>query len=367
MLGCRVGDPAREEETMTPRGNEFAASLLDRSGSAYAALAARRLLEDHPDIAGRYGAQAPSQWRVHLTQRVSELAAALELEAPALFANAVRWSQETFAARQLPAQDLRASLVALRSVLAAELPESAVTEIDSCFAPAIEALDEPASAPAGLDPNLPLQRLGLSYIEACLDGEPARATRLILDAIDQGHSIADVCLDVLAPALTEVGRLWHAGRLGVHEEHTVTAATHRTLGMLAETGPRAARNGRTVICATVQGNAHDTAIRIISLLFEIDGWRTICLGTELPPEDLARSVRDFDAHLAVLSATLIAQLRALRRSIDAVRELSPRTRIVVGGQAFVAAPEVARTVGADALSTNAREVVRVGAQLVGLS
>jgi methanogenic corrinoid protein MtbC1 len=342
-------------------------SLLDRGGPAYAGVAARRLLEEHPDIAARYGAQAPVQWRVHMTQRVNELAAAIELDAPAIFADAVRWSQVTFAARDLPQQDLRASLDVLHTVLATELPEGTAKGIDSVFSGAIRALGEPIPAPPGLDPGVPSERLALNYIKACLDGESSHATKLILDTIEQGRSIADVCIDVLAPALTEVGRLWHAGRLGIHEEHTVTATTHRILGLLAETAPRAARNGKSVVCANVQGNAHDTAIRIISLLFEMEGWKSISLGTELPPEDLARSVRDHDADLAILSAALTPQLRALRRSVDAVRGLSPRTRILVGGQALAVAPEVARAIGADALSINAREVVRVGGQLVGLN
>lgn len=347
--------------------HEFVASLLDRSAAAYANLAAQRLLGSHPDIARRYGAQAQAQWRFNLTQRVQELAAAVDLQTPALFAEAVRWSCESFAARGLPAQDLRVSLNSLRDVLRDELPEDTAMLIEAIMTPAFGALDAPPSTPHKLDPEQPLQRLGLNYIEACLDGESTRAVRMILDAIDEGLTIPGACLDVLAPALAEVGRLWHAGRLGIHEEHAVTETTQRILGLLAGSAASAPRNGKTVIGATVQGNAHDTAIRIITLLFEIEGWKSVSLGTELPPEDLASSVRDFEADLTVMSATLIPQLRAMRRSIEAVRSISPETRILVGGQAFAAAPELARIMGADALSSNARDVVGVGAKLVGLN
>lgn len=347
--------------------HEFVASLLDRSASAYANLAARRLLGSDPDIAGRYGAQALAQWRFNLAQRVQELAAAIELQAPALFGEATRWSLETFAARDLPVQDVRASIDSLRDVLRAELPQETTSLIEDSFASAFRALDTPLSAPPGLDPRQPLHRLGLSYIEACLDGESARATRIILDAIDKGLSIPDACLDVLAPSMAEVGRLWHAGGLGIHEEHAVTETTQRILGLLSTTAARTPRNGKTVIGATVQGNAHDMPVRIITLLFEYDGWKSVSLGTELPPEDIANSVRDFGAHLAVMSATLLPHLRSMQRSIEAVRSVSPETRILVGGQAFTAAPELASIMGADALSSNARDVVSIGAKLVGLN
>src|SRR5512132_524406 len=120
--------------------HEFVASLLDRSAAAYANLAAQRLLGSHPDIAGRYGAQALAQWRFNLTQRVQDLAAAIELQTPALFGEATRWSQETFAARELPVQDVRASIDSLHDVLVAELPEETTSLIDASFTSAFRAL-----------------------------------------------------------------------------------------------------------------------------------------------------------------------------------------------------------------------------------
>ena len=116
--------------------HEFVASLLDRSAAAYANLAAQRLLGGHPEIAQRYGAQAQAQWRFNLTQRVNEFAAAVELETPALFAEGVRWSRETFVARNLPGEDLRASLDALREVLLTELPDDCTALIEATMTPA---------------------------------------------------------------------------------------------------------------------------------------------------------------------------------------------------------------------------------------
>lgn len=346
--------------------HEFIANLLDASAPAYANLAAQRLLARNPDVGRRYGAQAPSQWRSNLTQRVLDLAAAVELQSPALFGESMRWSRDLFTSRDLPADDLRASLNALSEVLLEELPEDAGPEIANTITVGARALDAPAVPPQRLDPQQPHHRLGLDYLDACMQGETTRATDMILAAVRNGMSIAEVCFDVLAPSLAEVGQLWHAGRVGVHEEHTVTAATQRLLGMLAGSATLHPRNGRTVVGATVQGNAHDTAIRMIMMLFEVEGWKAVGLGGELPPEDVAYAVRDVDAHLVVMSAMLVTQLRAMRRTIAAVRSMSPETRILVGGRAFAAAPEVARTIGADAISQDARDVTTLGAQLVGL-
>ncbi len=346
--------------------HEFIANLLDASAQAYANLAAQRLLSGNPQMAARYGTQSQSQWRFNLTQRVLDLAAAVELRSPALFGESVRWSHELFTARDLPAADLRASLESMREVLLEELPGDVLQEIEGVITAGFRVLDAPKAPPKGMDPHNARHQLGLNYIEECMQGEAARATDMILSAVANGMSIADVCFDVLAPSLAEVGRLWHAGRLGIHEEHAITAATQRLLGVLATSAASQRRNGKTVVGATVQGNAHDTVIRMVMMLFEAEGWKTVGLGGELPPEDIANSVRDLDADLIVMSATLIPHLRAMRRTIAAVRSVSPQTRILVGGQAFAADPEVARTIGADALVQNGRDVTGIAAQLLAL-
>ena len=57
------------------------ASLLDRSASAYAGLAAARLLQRYPDLAQQYGSGALSAWKAHLLARTQELAVAVEFSA----------------------------------------------------------------------------------------------------------------------------------------------------------------------------------------------------------------------------------------------------------------------------------------------
>jgi methanogenic corrinoid protein MtbC1 len=343
----------------------FSSSLLDQSAAGYAALAADRLFEKLPTLEARYGASSRSEWRASLGQRIHELAIAVEFQAPALFADVVHWARESFVARELPDTDLEAGLVCLRAVLHEELPANVGLEVAACLEPALAVFSTPRGASRPLDPRAPWYRLILSYIEACVSGDARGATQMILDAVGGGLGSREACLEVLVPAQTEVGRLWHAGKLSIHEEHCVTATTRTVLSLLAERTPPGAALGKTVVGATVQGNAHELAVRVVTFLFEAHGWRAIALESELPPEEVARSMRDFDADLAALSAAMIVQLPALRDSVHAIRELSPRTKIVVGGQAFAAAPDVWRRVGADALSQRAEDVVRTGAQLVG--
>jgi len=124
---------------------------------------------------------------------------------------------------------------------------------------------------------------------------------VILHAVDAGLDVREAYLEVLAPALVETGRLWHADKLGVHEEHFVTATTERVMTLLVQRARPAAGNGKTAIGAAIQGNAHELGIRTLMDFFGLAGWRAICLGSSLPAADLARAVHDFHGDLLVLS------------------------------------------------------------------
>jgi len=61
---------------------------------------------------------------------------------------------------------------------------------------------------------------------------------------------------------------------------------------------------------------------------------------------------------------MTSQLKYVRGTIEAVRREVPRIKILVGGLAFAAAPDIWRTVGADDHARRADAAVAAGARLV---
>ncbi|MEJ2514630.1 MAG: cobalamin-dependent protein [Gammaproteobacteria bacterium] len=344
----------------------FTAELLEVSAAGYASLAARRLLEQHPEVAERFGPDALSAWKSALAQRVVELAAALKLGAPRVFAGRVLWTESAFRAREIPVEDLQASLEALAAVLQEELPEASRKPVGQTLALALEALE--GSGPRSemvLDPGTPTGQLALKYITAVLEGDSRAGIDLVLGQLDHGLSVESAYVDVLMPAQRELGRLWHAGELGIAEEHLVTHTTQRLMSLLAHRAPRAEANGYTAVCASVLGNAHDIGIRVIADFLEIAGWRSIYLGADVPASELSAAVQYFEGDLLVLSAALPTQLEHVGAATASVRRLENRdVKVMVGGLAFGDQPELWKTLGADGYAESASEAVDLAASLV---
>ena len=352
---------------MTSEPARFASSLIEAGAAGYSAAAAERLVDGHPETAERFGAGAFGAWKDHLGQRLRELATALVAGEPDLFTAEVSWSRSAFEGRDVPLEDLRASLECLKEVLAEELPPAAGDEPGRYLELALQALDSETAGPeSGIAGDTPVGRLALEYLEATLSGDRRRAVEAVLSAVDDGLPVT-AAYDALMSAQREVGDMWHAGDLVVVQEHFTTATTQSLMTLLAErAGAAATPNGKTVMVGSAPGDGHYLAARLLANLFEQDGWRTIHLAGGVPPGELALGVETFDVDLLVLSLTVTTHLKATIEAVKQARSLRPDVKVLVGGRVLVRSPGICDRIGADACASAAEEALELGARLVGL-
>jgi len=345
----------------------FAGELLERGASGYAGFAASLLLERVPDLGDRPDALAA--WRSHLTQRVLELATAVLIGEERLFTGRISWSRKAFTARGERESDLRDSLQALRDVLVERLPRMAgdlpVAYLDAALA--VLAAPPPPPEPSALDPARPTDRIALVYLNKILEGNIVDAIETVLAAALGPLGPQAAYSDVLLPAQREIGRLWHAGEVSVAEEHMVTAATQRTMSVVVSQAPKRPANGRTVVVAAISGNIHDVALRALADMYQLEGWRVIYIGSDVPMLDLPKVLTFYQTDLLMLGATISTQLPRVKQAIDAIRRRADcDARVIVGGAAFDEAPDLWEKVGADGYAATLDQARQVGAKLVGL-
>jgi MerR family transcriptional regulator, light-induced transcriptional regulator len=343
--------------------SRFPAALLRASAEGYAGLAAGRLIECDPALAVSGGFET---WRAHLRSQLAALAAAVEDGAPELFAAQVGWTRDAYLARARSVAVLRGALSRLREVLEESLPAPAWAELPTYFERAMGELSlSPALEASALPGAHAHGPLALEYVSALVAGDEQRAVALVLDALGAGQLGVREALDsVLVPAQRELGRLWHQGVIGVAEEHFGSVVTGKVLARAMTHAPPLETNGSTVIVASVAGDSHDLGVRMVAAFFELDGWRSICLGGNTPLEDLVEFVARFDGDLVALGATLGAQREVAARTVEALRAARPGQRVLVGGAAFGGDPALWRRVGADGYASSAAEAVEVGRRLV---
>lgn len=361
---------------MLPLDKQLAASI-DQVSRALAEWTVCALYDDHPEFEVRYGADGRSLWKGELLNRLQYLAEAIAADRPGLFVHSVEWARAAFMARGFELADLGESLKALDETLNAELPAALSARTTRFIAqgmkvatraesPRDDAVLESAFGQPGAD-----SARARAYLVHLLERRQSKSVDVLLDAVRSGRSVAEVYESVIAPALAEVGRLWHINEATVADEHYVTTATQNAMAVLRTKLPQAEPNGKRALAASVGGDLHDVGIRMVADLLESEGWQVDCLGANMPTVDLVEHSIDeigrpqFD--LVALSASTGLAVRTTEHAIAALRSASTEGRIpvMVGGGPFVLVPDLWKVVGADGCARSARDAVRVARELAG--
>jgi methanogenic corrinoid protein MtbC1 len=349
--------------------DQMAARLVLHSARALSGYAASDLLESRPELKKDSGPDAFHAWQNLLARCLEELAAAVAFQRRQWFVEHVQWLQSLLAARGFDASVLKTALDCLGRVLGSELPEeSAPAAVHVCEEGSRSLPPEADSSTRPLATDSVYGRLAGKYLLALLEGDRVRAAHLILDAAEAGHPVRDLYLQVLLPAQEEGGRLWQTAEINVAEEHFATATTRAVMAQLRGRAPAAPAKGKTLVTAAVAGNQHDIGLQAVADFFEMDGWRVIQLGCDVPIQDLVQAVGFYKADLLGLSVCLHSQLWTLKQTIQAVRsgERSSVVKILVGGRGLAGAGELAAEFGADACAADPVQAVALGSTLAGL-
>jgi MerR family transcriptional regulator, light-induced transcriptional regulator len=344
----------------------FLSELLSSRADELAALAGRGLVSGSRDIAKRWGPMPELRWEEHFRGRISDLASAVDAGRPEIFETQVLWAKQAFRARNVPISDLRSSLDQLWRIAERELPSEDARIVAVFLARGVSALDFSDNAPpTRLSTDSAAGVIAAKYMLALLEGDRLHACNLIIDAVRAGTlSVKQAHKDVLIPVQYELGRMWHLNELTVAEEHFATSATQMVMAQLLPMAQCKPRDGRAMLAASVQGNSHDLGVRQLADFFEMEGWRSIYLGANVPIPDLTSAVRDFVVDLVALSAALPAQLRTVEETIAFIRAESPKAKILVGGLVFTSTPDLWQQIGADGYAPNAEEAIRLADDLV---
>ena len=341
----------------------IAAQFLRASADGLAGLAAARLFEGVPeDLVDDFTA-----WKGHLRTQILQLAAAIQAKNARGFTDHIDWVRHSFASRDIPAEVLKAAVHCLQATAVESLPDVALADVKPHLEAALARLAAPpVEAVNLLDPDRPAQALALAYVVALRSGNEEEAKRLILNALDSDRFTSTQIIDeVLAPALRETGRLWHGSEINIAEEHYVTQCTQRMLARVLDRAPKASPRGKTALLTTVSGDSHSLGILFVAAHFELNGWRTICLGSNTPARDIAEAAETFAAHVVLLGATLDTQIPALIESVGALRRRVPNVQVLAGGQAIENSTYSAAHLGVDRVTPTGATAEQAASELVG--
>lgn len=165
------------------------------------------------------------------------------------------------------------------------------------------------------------------------------AVAVALTAVrDGGISIPDLYVDVLGPALVDIGAGWQQGRVAVWEEHLASAAVRTIVEALYPEVERLHAAlppaGRTALLACPPEEAHDLGLRMLADRLALAGWTVYYLGPDTPAAEVIDAARRLGVDTLLLSSSTHYHRLRLREFVVGLAEALPGVCVGVGGPGF---------------------------------
>ena len=173
-----------------------------------------------------------------------------------------------------------------------------------------------------------------SYLDALLTNKGKLAYSIVEDAKNDGIPLPVIYEDILAKVMYEIGALWHQNIITVDREHYATTVTQTVMSQFYDDIFDQPRKSRTLISCAVGSELHEMGIRMLSDIFEYNGWDTYYLGAALPESALINALEEHKPDLVALSVTMPPYLSACESMARAIKNHNPKIKVAVGGQAF---------------------------------
>ncbi|MGH4137914.1 cobalamin-dependent protein [Clostridium sp.] len=216
-----------------------------------------------------------------------------------------------------------------------------------------------------IDPTI--LALKTSYFDALISGNLQIASELILNAVESGIiDIRSLYSDIFEMSLIEIGEQWDMNIIDVYQEHYFSNSTLLIMSELFSHFYTSEKNGHSLVSLSTSGDSHNIGIRMVTDFFEIDGWNTYFLGSDVPTQSVIKALKDRKADILAISCTMPYHLNSVKSLITAIRSLKEldNVKIIVGGRLFNRYRILWKSVGADGYSSTADGAVKVANEFI---
>ena len=205
-------------------------------------------------------------------------------------------------------------------------------------------------------------------IEGFVEFKPEKVKEAIQKSLDKGIDAFTIQEDGLRKALDRLVELFE--RNEVYLPHLMLGAKTFKEGSdilrphLLKNQPQRGDFGIAVI-GTVFGDLHDLGKNLVTLMWEVSGFKVVDLGINVSVDTFIKAVRENNPKILGLSSLLTTTMLQQRNVIEALIEASLRdkVKVLVGGAPV--SERWAKEIGADGFARYAGEAARLAKKFIG--
>lgn len=202
-----------------------------------------------------------------------------------------------------------------------------------------------------------------ALLDAFTEFDEGRADAALEEAFAL-YGVETVFERIIAPAMAQIGALWHTGGASTAVEHFTSNYVRRKMEAMISASPKNSA-GPLVVMGCAPEDWHELGLLLLYLLLRRRGLHTIYLGQNVPPEQFLEEMERLRPALVIISAATPHTVPGLIALAEAVQTMvPPRPVFAYGGQVFNAQPELRHVVPGVFLGESTRAAAEYVAALV---
>lgn len=195
-----------------------------------------------------------------------------------------------------------------------------------------------------------------AIVEMQEDEAMALASRFLAEGVSPVH-----LLELSRAAMEVIGKRFEEGEYFLPElmmaGEMLGQIAQLVKPLMAQLSPVDEAKRPTVLLGTVQGDLHDIGKDIVKFMLEVNGFKVIDLGIDVPVQTFVDQVREHQPEVVALSGFLTLAFDSMRDTVAAIEAAGLRSRVKImigGGQVD---ETIRQYTGADAYGLNAMAAV----------
>jgi methanogenic corrinoid protein MtbC1 len=172
----------------------------------------------------------------------------------------------------------------------------------------------------------------LSFYNSLIDGDKEKCITLIQSLLQDGVDLKDIYVQLFQASLYRIGKLWDHDKMSIPEEHLATQIIESLISRFSPVG--GSDPSRKVVITCIDKEFHEIGAKMVSNVFEMEGWKTYYLGASVPTKEIIKYVKQIDPEIIALSWSLYLNLGRFLEVVDHLTRFFPTKKILVGGQAL---------------------------------
>lgn len=172
----------------------------------------------------------------------------------------------------------------------------------------------------------------LGFYNALVDGDKDKCTSIVQSLLNDGVKLKDVYVELFQKSLYRIGKLWDHNQMSIPEEHLATQIIDSLISRFAPVSK--SESERKVVVTCIDKEFHAVGAKMVSHVFELEGWKTYYLGASVPTKEIIKFVKQIDPEVIALSWSLYLNLGRFLEVVDHLTNFFPTKKVLVGGQAL---------------------------------